>query len=121
MRRIKSRQLPKRYRPGFLENLDARSAFALRLRELHSEIIEDLGGEIEVSAAKRVLIERFVFLVAQVQEWEVEMFRNENKDGATIDKWVYAINALQGLASKIGLGKDHKTIDLKDYLATKGK
>lgn len=115
--KTKSRQLPKTYKPGYLENLDARSSFALRLRALHGEIIEDLGGDSDVSATKRVLIERFVFLTAKVQEWETEIFRGDGPaDKATLDKWIYSVNSLQGLAVKIGLKKELVTITVNDYL-----
>jgi len=91
-----------RFKPGFLAALDQRTELAKALHARRAQIIEDIGGEGELSRVKAALIDRFVWLECMLQTWEFEMAQGNSESAA---RWTQAVNALSGLASKLGLDK----------------
>lgn len=86
---------------------------AKALRARRAEIIEDTGGEKELSRVKSALIDRFVWLECILQTWELEMVKADDTTvpesaarwAEDAGRWMQAVNTLNGLASKIGLEK----------------
>ena len=64
------RELPERYTPGFLQQMDRRTDLFKRLQANFSEIVEDVGGYDALSHAQLALIERFVFLETFIRNME---------------------------------------------------
>lgn len=109
--------LPKKYTPGFMDQLDRRSIVYRELRQAYTEILADCGGRDALSHTKRALIERFVFLEATLQTWEQKIATGK-ADDEMLGRWVQACNALQGLAKVIGLNRSpRKSKNLKQYIA----
>jgi hypothetical protein len=113
---LKRSTLPDRYVPGFLEELDRRSQIYKALRKARDEIVDDLGGEDNISHATLALVERFTFLEACLQTWEVMIAERPKDADSLIGRWIQGCNALQGLAKAIGIGRKKKAGDLKAYL-----
>ncbi|QDV63046.1 hypothetical protein [Crateriforma conspicua] len=111
--------LPKYYRPGYLKELDGRHSLAKFLRQICDEIINDMGGPSEISRVKLVLIERFAFVHARLKALELQMFEDEEFSDDVFGKWIHAVNALNGLAAKIGLSRKGKYVDVRDYINKK--
>jgi hypothetical protein len=106
--------LPKKFQPGFLTTLDARTNIAKALRANRDEIVTDLGGLAEIGHIKLSLVERLCWLETVLQMLEDQMA------GGAIDKlgvWIQAVNSLSGLAKVLGVERQQKTTDLRTYLS----
>lgn len=109
--------LPARYEPGFLEEMDRRTEIYKKLREAYDEVVEDAGGELNLTHAKLCLCERFVFLEACLQTWETMIATNPAGTEQLLSRWIQGLNCLSGLAKTIGIErKAKKASDLKAYL-----
>jgi hypothetical protein len=110
--------LPEKYVPGFLRELDGRTDVCQRLTAAYDRIVEDAGGEEQLSLVKLSLIERFVFLSEMLERWELEIVKQPSENGAALARWVQAVNSIQGLARAIGIdAKGRKRPTLKTYMA----
>jgi hypothetical protein len=105
----KPAELPERYTPGCVLALDQRTALAQRLRDNFATIVQDIGGEAELSHIKASLIERFVHLEALLVQMEADLKR-PGAPADIIGKWIQGTNALQGLAKVLGI--ERRTKDL---------
>jgi hypothetical protein len=117
-RKIKTQKLPKRYQPGFLRRMDRRTSFSKRLRAVFNRVVEDLGGEDQLSTIQLTLVERFAWLKAHLQLLEDEMAKApDDIDPKTVAQWVQSNNCLLGLGKSLGLNrKKSKQPDLQAYL-----
>lgn len=117
--RYKLRKLPKKYSPGFLRYLDHRCEETRRMRKSYDSIIEELGGEDSITTVMLTMVERFVFLKHQIEEWEQQIATSrsgELKDKA-MGRWIQSYNSAVGLARLIGLRVTKKKVaDLKAYV-----
>lgn len=114
----KRRVLPDRFEAGFLRELDKRTELYQQLNSNFETIMQDMGGA-DVSHTMRSLVERFVFLEAAIRSWELQIVTKPSEANDLIGRWVQAVNALQGLAKLIGLKRELKTINVRDYVAAK--
>lgn len=103
-KKIKTQKLPRRYQPGFLRRMDRRTSFSKRLRAVFNRVVEDLGGEDQLSTIQLTLVERFAWLKAHLQLLEDEMAKSsDDLDPKTVAQWVQSNNCLMGLAKTLGL------------------
>ena len=114
-KRHKPNELPDKFRIGFLSELDKRTNVFQILKDRYATVIDDCGGEAELSHVKKSLIERFVWLEAVLQDMEIRMASGELPKDA-VSKWVQAVNSLVGLARVLGLERVTKSVDLESYL-----
>jgi|SRR5580700_4198801 hypothetical protein len=118
MPRTKLADLPDKYVPGFLRELDERTNLYQRLSASYQRIVEDAGGEEKLSHVKLSLIERFVFLSEMLERWELEIVQHPNDTAAALSRWIQAVNSIQGLARAIGTEvQGRKKPNLKAYIA----
>lgn len=118
----KSCDLPKKYTPGFIADLDRRSIVYKQLRASYNEVVAEAGGKDSLTHTKRALIERFVFLEACLQSWEHEIATNPKVPDSLLSRWVQASNSLIGLAKVIGLNRTpRKAANLKQYMKERGE
>jgi hypothetical protein len=115
---VNHKQMPATYHPGFLKALDQRTVFARGLRQRYDSLAEDLGGAANLSGIKASLLERFVYLEVMLARLEAEigLTKDANTAEKTTSRWIQGLNALSGLASKLGLDKHVRKVDLKTYL-----
>lgn len=118
----KNKQLPDKYERGFMRKLDGRTEVCQRLVAAYETIVEEAGGEGSLAHTKLALIERFVFLEATVQTWELELAQNPTASPELLSRWIQAVNSLQGLAKIIGIERQtKKVVDLKAYVSERGR
>ena len=99
----KEQKLPAKFRLGFLQSLDNRTALAAALRQNYEAIVADIGGLDDIAHTKRALIERFVYLEGVCQSLESELLQEDANRAEILGRWVQAVNALIGLSKTIGL------------------
>jgi len=113
-RNMPAKQIPNKYSPGYLDNLDGRLAVATVMRERYRAFTDDLGGSDSLSYAKRSLVERALWLEYWLAEQEQALAKGQDFD---VGKWTQAANALQGILTKLGLDRQAKDVPhLHDYL-----
>jgi hypothetical protein len=111
------RELPAKYEPGFLKDMDQRTGIAIRLNAAFDAIVDDCGGADSLPHTKLALVERFVFLEAILQSIEQKIAEGAKDSGDLIGKWTAAVNSMQGLAKLIGLERVTRGRDLRAYVA----
>jgi len=109
-----AKQIPEKYAPGYLDELDGRLAVAQVMRERYRAFTDDLGGADRLSYAQRSLVERALWLEYWLAEQEQSLARGADFD---VGKWVQAANSLQGILTKLGLDRQAKDVpDLHTYM-----
>lgn len=109
-----AKQIPEKYTPGYLDDLDGRLAVAQVMRERFRDFSNDLGGAKNLSYAKRSLIERALFLEFWIAQQEEQLARGQELD---VGKWTQANNALSGILTKLGLERQPRDVpDLATFL-----
>ncbi len=116
--------LAKRYRPGFLSQMDQRSRVYTALKETFDEIVADKGGLENLSAIQRSMIERFCHLKFCVQCLEQRMAarvgETGNIDKDELSKLTLAINSMNGLGKQLGYKREAKQVlNLQSYIKSK--
>ena len=112
-------KVPPEYEKNFLNKLDKRTQAAVELRGAFTELASDLGGREDMSHVKTALAERFVFLEYTLRQIEVAIAESGPMDSLDlVGKWGQAVNALSGLATRLGMQRVRKTkaVDLKSYI-----
>jgi len=105
-RNHKPQTLPRRFKAGFLAELDGRTELAKTLRANYEAIVADIGGPVEVGHVKATLIERFCWLEAILQTLEHEMASGKIDKSEALGKWIQAVNSLSGLAKVLGVERN---------------
>ena len=96
---------PKKFNTGWRAELDKRTALAQVMRERYLEFTDDLGGADSLTYAKRSLVERVLWLEYWLAQQEGALAQGEEFD---VGRWTQAVNALQGILSKLGLERQDK-------------
>jgi hypothetical protein len=113
----KPMSLPRTFTPGFLKDFDKRTELYQLLNTAFQQVMSDMGGEGSLSHVQICLAERFTFLEFTLRAIEHKMAHNPKKADDLFSKWIYGLNALQGLAKTIGLKRKAKrVVDLKLYV-----
>lgn len=110
---VKPTETPSRYSEDFLALMDRRSKVARLLKQRLNELQNDLGGEDNLSYAKRSLIRRAIFIEAQLEKEEAEMAQGNE---VNLGSYFQATNSLLGLFKTLGLDRQVKELDLQNYL-----
>ena len=115
-----AKQIPKKYTPGYLDELDGRLAVAQVMRDRYRAFTDDLGGADRLSYAQRSLVERALWLEYWLAEQEQNLATGKDFD---VGKWTQAANSLQGILTKLGLNRvAHDIPDLATFMQQrKGK
>lgn len=109
------KQPPEQYAPGYLEELDGRTAAARLMRQRFIAFTNDLGGADHLSYAQRSLVERGLWLEFWMAQQEECLARGDDFDVA---RWTQAANSLQGIYSKLGLERKARDVpDLQSILS----
>lgn len=107
-RKLKPETLPAKFQAGFLSTLDGRTELARALRANRQAIVDDIGGEADLSHVKNALVERFVWLEGILQTIEHEMAAGTINKSEALGRWIQGLNAMSGLAKALGV--DRKTV-----------
>ncbi len=85
--------------------MDKRTALAQVMRERYRAFTDDLGGADSLTYAKRSLVERVLWLEYWLAQQERALAQGQEFD---VGRWTQAVNALQGILSKLGLERQDK-------------
>jgi len=96
---------PKKFNTGWRADLDKRTALAQVMRERYRAFTDDLGGADSLTYAKRSLVERVLWLEYWLAQQEQALAQGQEFD---VGRWTQAVNALQGILSKLGLERQDK-------------
>jgi len=96
---------PKKFNTGWRADLDKRTALAQVMRERYRAFTDDLGGADSLTYAKRSLVERVLWLEYWLAQQERALAQGQEFD---VGRWTQAVNALQGILSKLGLERQDK-------------
>lgn len=114
-------ELPARYGRLFAWQLDRRSKAVREVAADLYELWQDLGGVESLSAQKRWLCERVVYLRRRCLEYEAAVLAGTAPpDG--VDAGVYSnhANVLQGYLRTLGLARQAKAVNAREYLGLGG-
>jgi len=75
------------------------------MRERYRAFTDDLGGADSLTYAKRSLVERVLWLEYWLAQQERALAQGQEFD---VGRWTQAVNALQGILSKLGLERQDK-------------
>jgi hypothetical protein len=105
---------------GLLHNIDHRTVWARRFRDLLSLHSADLGGADRISEAERSLLRRACTLMVELERLEM-LFAAGEAETALLDAYQRAANTLRRLLSTLGLQRRQRDITptLAQYLARK--
>jgi hypothetical protein len=115
MKSDKSWLVPRRYKGGYLDDLDGRSPDVRGVRYVRACLESDLGGAANISRMESSLVDRSAFLIYLAEEMELAVLR---KKPIHVTEYLAVVNSLSGLLSRLGLRRRAKTLSLKDYLSS---
>lgn len=109
--------IPERFKAGYLDKLDGRTAIAVDMRARWQELTDDLGGADRLSYAQRSLVERALWLEHFVATQERILADGNDADTGRMTQ---ATNSLLGLYRTLGLERRARDVtSLSDYIAGK--
>ncbi|TXN15884.1 hypothetical protein FV219_01565 [Methylobacterium sp. WL122] len=103
---------------ALLQNVDGRSGWARRMRDLMALHLSDLGGEAAVSEAEKSLIRRAATLTVELERME-ERFANDGEaDADALDLYSRTAGNLRRLLEATGLQRRPRDVtpDLRHYI-----
>jgi hypothetical protein len=102
---------------GMIPDIDNRSAWARRLRDLVNDSVSDLGGYEMVSNAELILIRRAAMLALQLELIESGWAQNGGEASPTqLDSYQRATGALRRLLESLGLQRRARDVTPTDPL-----
>ena len=100
-----------------IPDLDHRSSWARRLRDLIHDHVADLGGEDAISSAERVLVRRAAMLTLQLELQEAAWAQGGGEASPKqLDAYQRATGALRRLLESLGLGRRARDVTPPDPL-----
>lgn len=103
---------------ALLANVDGRSTWARRMRDLMALHLSDLGGEAAVSAAEKSIIRRAATLTVELERMEERFATDGEADAEALDLYSRTSGNLRRLLEAIGLRRRPRDItpDLSSYI-----
>lgn len=101
-----------------LQNVDGRSGWARRMRDLMALHLSDLGGEAAVSAAEKSIVRRIATLTVELERMEERFATDGEADADALDLYSRTSGNLRRLLEAIGLRRRPRDVtpDLRDYI-----
>jgi hypothetical protein len=104
-----------------LGQVDQRSVWCRRLRDLIREQISDLGGDANLSTAQQILVKRAAWLTLQCELMESRWARLQEGEASAKQRQEYmqAVGALRRVLITLGLERKSRLVNspsLKEYL-----
>jgi hypothetical protein len=104
-----------------LPNVDGRSLWVRRYRDIVAMHTADLGGDDNITAAERALVRRAACLVVELETLECKFAQEGAPKGWQFTRYLRACNSLRRLLVSLGLQRRSKDVtpDLDTYLHMK--
>lgn len=101
-----------------LPNVDGRSTWVRRMRDVMTLHIADLGGEDAVSEAERSIVRRVAVLTTELERMEVQFATAGEASADALDLYQRTAGNLRRLLEAVGLRRRPRDVtpDLRDYL-----
>jgi len=103
-----------------LPNVDGRSPWVRRLKDLIALHVADLGGDQNISEAERAIIRRAAVIITELERMERDFALSEGAPGVIeLEAYQRAANSMRRLLESIGLkrrARDVTTPTLAEYL-----
>ena len=107
-------------RPAALPDVDHRSTWARRLRDLIALHTSDLGGEDNISQAEKSILRRASVMTVELERMEVTFAEAGEAQPAQLQLYQTTANSLRRLLESIGLQRRARPVEtLEEYLASK--
>jgi hypothetical protein len=97
---------------SLLPELDGRSLWARRYRDLIALHVSDLGGEAGVSQAQLSLIRRAAALTVELERWEARFAADDGAPAEALAVYQRCLNSLRRTLEALGLDRKARTLDL---------
>lgn len=106
---------------ALLPNVDGRSTWARRLRDVMELHLDDLGGEAMVSEAERSIVRRIATLTVEMERLEAEFANAGGAKAADLDLYQRTSGNLRRLLEAIGMKRRPRNVtpDLRDYVSAR--
>jgi hypothetical protein len=104
---------------ALLPDVDGRSVWVRRAKELIADHISDLGGEENTSAAERSIVRRAAVLTVELERMERQFALAGEALGEQLDVYTRVSANLRRLLESVGLQRRARNVtpDLQTYLA----
>jgi hypothetical protein len=103
------------------KEVDGRSIYARRYRDLVALHTNDLGGIANISAAEQAIVRRAATIIINIERLELKFAQAEDVAASDLDLHQRMSNTLKRLLESLGLKRRAKDItpSLQDYLRSK--
>jgi hypothetical protein len=100
-------------------NVDSRSQWARRFRDLLIQHATDLGGPDLMSAAEGAIIRRAVTLITELERMEAKFALRGRAEPAELESYQRCANSMRRLLESVGLSRRSRDVtpSLQEYLA----
>jgi hypothetical protein len=100
-----------------LPNVDGRTFWYRRYKDLNALHLGDLGGEDAVSEAERALVRRATCLIVELERLEQEFALAGKATSSELDLYGRTANTLRRLLVTLGLERRARDVTLGEYLS----
>jgi hypothetical protein len=119
---LRTRRLRSRITNGsaLLPDIDHRSAWMRRFRDLNQLHLSDRGGESAASEAEKALVRRGACLIVELEQLEQQFALNGGGSIKQLECYQRMTNTLRRVLESLGLKREAKDVTprLHDYLAS---
>jgi hypothetical protein len=102
-----------------LPDVDGRSSWVRRFRDVQALHLSDLGGQANVSEAEKAIARRAACLIVELEQMEQKFATQGASEGGQLDAYQRASNTLRRLLESLGLERRQRDVTpkLQEYLA----
>lgn len=103
-------------------DVDHRSLWVRRFRDLYLEHLSDLGGADAASTSEQSIVRRAAAVTVELEQLETKFARKGRAEGWELDLYTRTASHLRRLLESVGLARRQKPVpDLQTYLRTKAR
>ena len=104
---------------SILPNVDGRTFWVRRFKDLNALHLSDLGGETAASEAEKALVRRATCLIVELERLEQEFALAGKATAAELDLYGRTANTLRRLLVTLGLERRARDVTLSEYLSSR--
>jgi hypothetical protein len=105
-------------RHGLLPNVDGRTLWVRRFRDLLALHVTDLGGDANISEAERAIVRRAATLIVELERMEMLFAQAGEATPAQLELYQRTANTVRRLLESLGLQRRQKDVtpSVADYI-----
>jgi hypothetical protein len=93
-----------------LPDVDGRSSWVRRFRDVQALHLSDLGGQANVSEAEKAIARRAACLIVELEQMEQKFATQGQSEGAQLDQYQRVSNTLRRLLESLGLERRQRDV-----------